>query len=41
LIEKQNADGSWTNPNRRWLEDEPRLVTAYVLLALAQTLAQK
>ncbi|MEM6655677.1 MAG: prenyltransferase/squalene oxidase repeat-containing protein [Planctomycetota bacterium] len=35
LAKTQNADGSWTNSNKRWMETDPNLVTAYVLLALA------
>lgn len=35
LLAKQNENGSWSNPSSRWLENDPRLVTAYVLLALA------
>ncbi len=36
LAERQNEDGSWTNAeNDRWLENDPNLVTGYVLLALA------
>jgi squalene-hopene/tetraprenyl-beta-curcumene cyclase len=35
LAASQKADGSWVNSNKRWLEDDPNLVTAYALLALA------
>lgn len=35
LVARQRPDGSWTNGATRWLEGDPRLVTAYVLLALA------
>lgn len=35
LAAKQRPDGSWSNPEKRWLEDDPRLVTGYCLLALA------
>jgi len=38
IISRQKPDGSWTNPNERWLEGEPVLVTAYALLALANCL---
>lgn len=38
LAKRQNADGSWSNPTKRWLENEPRLVTAYALLALSHAL---
>ncbi len=37
LADVQNADGSWTNENDRWLEADPNLVTGYILLALAHT----
>lgn len=35
LAERQNDDGSWTNQDKRWLESDPNLVTAYCLLALS------
>jgi squalene-hopene/tetraprenyl-beta-curcumene cyclase len=35
LAKTQQPNGSWVNPNDRWLEGDPNLVTAYVLLALA------
>ena len=35
LAKTQKANGSWTNENKRWLESDPHLVTAYVLLALS------
>jgi squalene-hopene/tetraprenyl-beta-curcumene cyclase len=35
LIARQAADGSWVNKNPRWWEDNPVLVTAYSMLALA------
>ena len=35
LLARQRADGSWANPNERWMEGEPVLTTAYALLALA------
>jgi squalene-hopene/tetraprenyl-beta-curcumene cyclase len=35
LAQKQRRDGSWTNPEDRWFEGEPALVTGYVLMALA------
>ncbi len=38
IVSRQKPDGSWTNPNERWLEGEPVLVTAYALLALANCL---
>lgn len=34
LIKKQSENGSWTNPQDRWYEGDPTLVTAYTLLAL-------
>lgn len=35
LAARQKKDGSWANTDPRWLEGDPNLVTAYVLLALA------
>ena len=35
LAKSQQANGSWTNTNERWLEGDPNLVTGYVLLALS------
>ena len=36
LAKRQNKDGSWTNKeSERWMENDPNLVTAYSLLALA------
>jgi len=35
LAATQNANGSWTNPDARWMEGDPNLVTGYVLLTLA------
>ncbi|MEM9657290.1 MAG: prenyltransferase/squalene oxidase repeat-containing protein [Planctomycetota bacterium] len=35
LAERQQADGSWVNENRRWLEGDANLVTGYALLALS------
>ena len=35
LAELQRPDGSWVNTNKRWLEDDPNLVTSYALLALS------
>jgi len=35
LAEKQQSDGSWTNPADRWYEGDPNLVTSYSLLALS------
>jgi len=40
LLARQRDDGSWVNTNKRWLEDDPNLVTAYVLLALSHCLPQ-
>jgi len=37
MAEIQNDDGSFTNQSDRWLENDPNLVTSYVLLALANT----
>jgi squalene-hopene/tetraprenyl-beta-curcumene cyclase len=35
FVARQNADGSWTNENARWMEGDPNLVTGYALLTLA------
>ena len=36
LARRQNDDGSWTNSeNPRWMEGDPNLTTAYVLLAVS------
>jgi squalene-hopene/tetraprenyl-beta-curcumene cyclase len=37
LTKSQQANGSWTNTNERWLEGDPNLVTGYALLALSYT----
>jgi len=34
LASRQNADGSWTNQNERWLESDANLATGFALLAL-------
>ncbi len=34
LAKTQKPDGSWSNENKRWLEQDPKLVTAYVLISL-------
>lgn len=38
LLKIQNADGSWVNANGRWWENNPVLVTAYVVLSLQEIL---
>lgn len=35
LASLQQGDGSWINETTRWMEGDPNLVTAYVLLVLA------
>jgi len=35
LADLQQPDGSWVNPNTRWMEGDPNLVCGYALLALA------
>lgn len=35
LAQKQREDGSWANENARWMENDPNLVTGYVLMVLA------
>ena len=34
MIELQTPDGFWINESSRWMEQDPRLVTAYVILGL-------
>ena len=34
LKSKQSADGSWSNPNKQFLEDNPDLATCFAVLAL-------
>jgi squalene-hopene/tetraprenyl-beta-curcumene cyclase len=36
LLSLQKPDGSWVNPEGRWMEDNPVLCTAYALLALQE-----
>lgn len=38
LFNKQQADGSWVNPNGRWWENDPVLVTSYAVLSLEHIL---
>ena len=35
MAKLQQHDGSWVNAQPRWLENDPNLVTGYVLLALS------
>ncbi|MGD0897767.1 MAG: prenyltransferase/squalene oxidase repeat-containing protein [Thermoguttaceae bacterium] len=35
LAARQRPNGSWANPESRWLEGDPNLVTGYALLALS------
>lgn len=35
LTKSQQPDGSWTNANRQWMENDPNLCTAFALMALA------
>jgi squalene-hopene/tetraprenyl-beta-curcumene cyclase len=35
LTKTQKPDGSWTNANRQWMENDPNLCTAFALLALS------
>ena len=36
ILSKQREDGSWVNPNGRWMESNPVLVTAFTVLTLEQ-----
>ena len=38
LISVQQPDGSWVNKDKRWMESDARLVTAYSLSALANAI---
>jgi len=40
LAGRQHKDGYWVNTEKRWLEDDKALVTAYCLLALAHPYEQ-
>lgn len=35
LAKAQNEDGSWTNENQQWFENDPNLSTSFALLALS------
>lgn len=35
LAKRQNDDGSWSNSNRQWFENDKNLATAFALLALS------
>ncbi|MEO1617543.1 MAG: prenyltransferase/squalene oxidase repeat-containing protein [Planctomycetota bacterium] len=35
LAERQNPDGSWSNDNQRWFENDKNLATAFALVALS------
>jgi squalene-hopene/tetraprenyl-beta-curcumene cyclase len=35
LQKTQKVDGSWTNPEPRWMEGDPNLVTAYALMTVS------
>lgn len=35
LAERQNEDGSWSNDNSRWFENDKSLATAFSLMALS------
>lgn len=35
LLNRQKADGSWTNANAKWMEGDANLVSGYALLTLA------
>ena len=34
FLDMQNGDGSWVNPNGRWWEKDPALVTSYAVITL-------
>lgn len=35
VLELQQENGSWLNPEKRWMEGDPNMATAYALLTLA------
>ena len=35
LAKRQNENGSWTNENRQWFENDPNLATSFALIALS------
>ncbi|WP_222435459.1 hypothetical protein [Allorhodopirellula solitaria] len=35
LAERQNEDGSWSNDNARWFENDKNLATAFALMSLS------
>ncbi len=37
LLSLQKENGSWVNPEKRWMEGDPNMATAYALLTLAYT----
>jgi squalene-hopene/tetraprenyl-beta-curcumene cyclase len=39
ILARQQKDGGWTNKNKRWLENDGRLSTTYVLLGVGHVLA--
>lgn len=41
LAKRQRPDGSWANPNDRWMEGDPNLVTGYALMALSYCQSKK
>ncbi|HUP78860.1 MAG TPA: hypothetical protein VM260_09915, partial [Pirellula sp.] len=40
LAKRQSTDGSWSNSDRRWFEDDKNLATSFALLALANCKAK-
>jgi squalene-hopene/tetraprenyl-beta-curcumene cyclase len=40
LVERQRPDGSWTNSNRQWFENDANLATSFALIALSYCEAQ-
>lgn len=41
LLSLQKENGSWVNPEKRWMEGDPNMATAYSLLTLAYTAPTK
>ncbi len=41
LLKRQRENGSWVNDDRRWMEGDPNLATAFALLALSHSQSGK
>ena len=41
VVKRRNPDGSWTNQNSRWMEDDPDLVTGFSLMTMSYLRPEK